>query len=603
MLKTIYKSFNLEKSNDKSEYDFEGYLSKYGNKDRHNDIIVKGAFKDAIKRKEKYVLLEEHNSSKKIGYFKAINKNDGVYIYAKLFEDEECLKIKKLIKEGAYSDMSVGLGIESKDDYEYDEVNKSWNIKKAYIREGSVVLAPANEQAIITSVKSLIEKEEAKNMPKNYDMEIKEKQLEIEKLEKEKAKLQLDVDKSDENSDLDLISTKAETIDEIDKSIAIAKSEVEKLHFEKTEARSQLEIIKGRNEMHMNNAKQDDSLSSKNSYMKSEHALKDFSQLFVKCASNGDDFEKAWANHIKNKGLTNPDVFTPPGYVNMIKDCIEDSGLLYNLFTKIKGQSYWKEITEVGEEIGQGHKPGTTKVEQNLTFVAKELTTQYIYKYIPVDKKSLRDAAKNTTGVNPLLEFVTKELLERVVYTIEKAVYVGDGLLPTDDKKITSIEAIVKADPQFVSKVEKSITTDELIDADTVEELVTEISSKNKNNLVMVMHRTVASAMRKIRDNNGIKVYEQGTVNINGVTYDTLDNIPYVERDWMPSLADAKASANVDYLIIHNYKQYKILEDSAGMEFYRDFVLKANKEEFLAEMNCGGAQFGCKSAAFLTTIA
>lgn len=168
------KNVSDEKSESRT---FSGWLSTYGNVDSDGDVFEKGAFKDAIKNRNTYPLLFNHkgnNLDDYIGEFKAFDKPEGVWIEAKLFEDDKNAdKVYSMLKSGALQEMSIGFRIEDwEKDAEWIEDEKrdpfwggGFNFKKSLIREGSVVLAPANLQATVEEVKN------QKRVNVNFDFE------------------------------------------------------------------------------------------------------------------------------------------------------------------------------------------------------------------------------------------------------------------------------------------------------------------------------------------------------------------------------------------------------------------------------------------------
>jgi HK97 family phage prohead protease len=174
-LKNKKSVLSIEKSDATEDYKFSGWLARYGNQDRHGDIIEKGAFKESIDNKKVYKLHYNHKVTNDgwfetgdlkseldmvIGTFKAFEKDEGVWVEAELFNDEEnARKVYKLLKKGALSEMSIGFSMMSSKDYEWDDDLNGYRIKKALIFEGSVVGVPANPLATIEQVKSL-EKQE-----------------------------------------------------------------------------------------------------------------------------------------------------------------------------------------------------------------------------------------------------------------------------------------------------------------------------------------------------------------------------------------------------------------------------------------------------------
>lgn len=129
----------------------EGYASTYGNVDSHNDVIEKGAFSNLDTKKVK--LLLQHNLLDVIGVIKEF-KDDavGLWIKAKISETTKGKDTYALIKDGAIDSFSVGMTISSSG-YEYR--GKTRHLKAVKLQEISLVTMPANENALIYSVKGL----------------------------------------------------------------------------------------------------------------------------------------------------------------------------------------------------------------------------------------------------------------------------------------------------------------------------------------------------------------------------------------------------------------------------------------------------------------
>jgi len=133
--------------------------------DYHNDIIAAGCF-DPIPTKHApdgklipdVMMLRDHERSEVIGGWHSF-KQEGNRL---LVEGELTLEVAKaretraLMKKGFLSGLSVGFGVKSLQDIEYDERTNRRTIKKAILRECSVVGFPANKRARVVSVKAEI---------------------------------------------------------------------------------------------------------------------------------------------------------------------------------------------------------------------------------------------------------------------------------------------------------------------------------------------------------------------------------------------------------------------------------------------------------------
>lgn len=153
--------------NEKDYYVFEGYASTFGNVDRGGDVVVKGAFKEAIEELSKnskpisgttyskfMPVLWQHNWNEPIGSFVEIREDEkGLFVKGILPKDDEFVKGRVIpqMKAGSISDMSIGYIVK----YENYKDNVRY-IEKVMLFETSLVTIPMNEQANITSMKTAV---------------------------------------------------------------------------------------------------------------------------------------------------------------------------------------------------------------------------------------------------------------------------------------------------------------------------------------------------------------------------------------------------------------------------------------------------------------
>jgi len=134
---------------------FAGYASVFDIIDNHNDIIVKGAFKNSLKSKkiEDIKLLWQHRSDEPIGVFTKIREDEkGLYVEGKLLLDvQRGQEAYTLLKSGAMDGLSIGYSVV---DFEIDALTGNRILKELDLWEVSLVTFPANSAANVTSVKS-----------------------------------------------------------------------------------------------------------------------------------------------------------------------------------------------------------------------------------------------------------------------------------------------------------------------------------------------------------------------------------------------------------------------------------------------------------------
>lgn len=143
---------------------FTGMASTYGNVDLDGDIIEPGAFGRALSAKgDSYPLLYQHDHSAPIGLIKISETQQGLVAAGELnLEVQAAREARALMRQGALRSMSVGFMIQ---DYEINrDAGKGYRrlIKQAELLEVSIVTFPANQQALVASVKALTKEDEGR---------------------------------------------------------------------------------------------------------------------------------------------------------------------------------------------------------------------------------------------------------------------------------------------------------------------------------------------------------------------------------------------------------------------------------------------------------
>lgn len=158
----IQKKFKFEVKALSEKGEFEGFASTFGNIDRADDIIAKGAFTEslAMKPATKIKMLWQHDPNYPIGQFTEMYETEkGLYVKGVLFIDDipEAKKAYRLAKGvngiPAIDGMSIGFDI-PQDGSKYDE-NGLRVIKKIDLWEISLVTFACNPLAEVTGVKNM----------------------------------------------------------------------------------------------------------------------------------------------------------------------------------------------------------------------------------------------------------------------------------------------------------------------------------------------------------------------------------------------------------------------------------------------------------------
>lgn len=138
-----------------AEGSFEGMLSPYGNLDGTGDIVEAGAFTKTLKeRGNKVPLLWQHQPALPIGELALEDRADGLWCKGQLLmADTVAQRAYLFIKARIVKGLSIGF--ESVKDAIENGVR---HLKEIKLYEGSIVTFPANEAALIASVKGRTER-------------------------------------------------------------------------------------------------------------------------------------------------------------------------------------------------------------------------------------------------------------------------------------------------------------------------------------------------------------------------------------------------------------------------------------------------------------
>lgn len=117
---------------------------------------------------------------------------------------------------------------------------------------------------------------------------------------------------------------------------------------------------------------------------------------------------------------------TPLNITNMFTEAMEHADGILNYIYHIGGtngrglrNNALAGTADYGNEA-QGHKPGDTKVDEALTNTIRVAYDKMVYKKLSLDAMEIYE--------NPeLIEFRSRELIDQILMSIERAIFIGDG--------------------------------------------------------------------------------------------------------------------------------------------------------------------------------
>ena len=156
----LYKSFELKADNDAGT--ISGYFSTYDRiPDSYGDVIAPGAFTDTIKaRKESghpFPLCWNHDLNQIIGSVDPDNIEDtekGPHMVASFFDTQLAQEKREIVKSGVVWQFSFAYDVIEADTVTLEDGTKANELRKLDLFEVSIVPIPANQNAVMTEIKS-----------------------------------------------------------------------------------------------------------------------------------------------------------------------------------------------------------------------------------------------------------------------------------------------------------------------------------------------------------------------------------------------------------------------------------------------------------------
>lgn len=335
-------------------------------------------------------------------------------------------------------------------------------------------------------------------------------------------------------------------------------------------------------------------------WLDSPDAMAAFERTLIDNDNKGvEAFHKEWADTVSRNmantasfgvGKTDVDKFIPTEAITTISDALNTRGSgLWNLFRK----TGMDRLTIGGNILGltdatRAHgypvaSYGTKKKEQTPSFVKRELTADYTYKYITLNKGDIR----RTQKPGALLRYILSELPNYIVQTIERQVVLGGYEDMAHFRAITT-DATDKSSDWAGEKFARTYTLGEetpLMGFVKASHMV-----RAQGNKVLVCNAdTVADLLL--------------SANANGNTYialggdDTLARALGVSQiitpEWWTAEDDKKVAG-----VVMSASHYALVGDTS-VEAFTNFALQTNTNEYLQEIYAGGGLDAEKSAVVI----
>lgn len=339
---------------------------------------------------------------------------------------------------------------------------------------------------------------------------------------------------------------------------------------------------------------------SRETWLDSPDAMAAFERTLINNDNKGvEAFHKEWVDTVSRNmtdtasfgvDTTNVDKFIPTEAITTINDALNTRGSgLWNLFRK----TGMDRLTIGGNVLGlsEGTRAhgypvasyGTKKKEQALSFVKRELTADYTYKYITLNKGDIR----RTQKPGALLRYILSELPNYIIQTIERQAVLGDYTDMAHFRAIT-VDAADTSSEWAGNKFALSYTLTE--DTPLMGFVKASHMVRAQGNKVLVCNAdTVADLLM--------------SANANGNTYialggdDTLARALGVSQiitpEWWTAEDDKKVAG-----VVMSASHYALVGDTS-VESFTNFALQTNTNEYLQEIYAGGGLDAEKSAVVI----
>nr|UWD63563.1 MAG: major capsid protein [Bacteriophage sp.] len=339
---------------------------------------------------------------------------------------------------------------------------------------------------------------------------------------------------------------------------------------------------------------------SRETWLDSPDAMAAFERTLVDNDNKGvEAFHKEWADTVSRNmsgtasfgvDKTNVDKFVPTEAITTINDALNTRGSgLWDLFRK----TGMDRLTIGGNTLGltdatRAHgypvdSYGTQKKDHALSFVKRELTADYTYKYITLNKGDIR----RTQKPGALLRYILSELPNYIVQTIERQVVLGGYEDMAHFRSITADAADSRSE-WAGNKFARTYTLGEetpLMGFVKASHMV-----RAQGNKVLVCNADTVADLLMSADANGNSFIALGGD-------DTLARALGVSKiitpEWWAAEDDKKVAG-----VVLSASHYALVGDTS-VESFTNFALQTNTNEYLQEIYAGGGLDAEKSAVVI----
>lgn len=173
------------------------------------------------------------------------------------------------------------------------------------------------------------------------------------------------------------------------------------------------------------------------SYLSSANAVKDFART-IHTSASGEEFRENWRAVLAKNGVTG--MAYPEQVEAGINTAWANANGLFMALRYVSPREFrvMYSAADTAAQLAHGHKVGAAKKEQVIPAQGKKLSLQMIYKWLPVNRLDMQAMEQPEV----FIQWVTTELTERLLYTIERTIVAGDPNASETEDAITCFESI-----------------------------------------------------------------------------------------------------------------------------------------------------------------
>ena len=173
------------------------------------------------------------------------------------------------------------------------------------------------------------------------------------------------------------------------------------------------------------------------SYLSSANAVKDFART-IHVSASGEEFRENWRAVLTKNGVTG--MAYPEQVEAGINTAWANANGLFMALRYVSPREFriMYSAADTKDQLAHGHKVGASKKEQVIPAQGKKLSLQMIYKWLPVNRLDMQAMEQPDVFV----QWVTTELTERLLYTIERTIVAGDPNASVTADAISCFESI-----------------------------------------------------------------------------------------------------------------------------------------------------------------